>query len=277
MKADAFRYDGKRALVVGGATGMGAAAAELVQDLGAEVIVMDFAPVTLGGREGDRPRPARQGEHRRRHRRVRRADPRAVLVRGRRPTARPGSRRSTSSATATSSTAPSRRATSVGGARSAFISSTAGLGWRKHLDEVKEYLADARLRLRRRVDRGEPRQGELHRGASSRSTSTSQSRALRAAEAGHPRQRDPARPDRHAARPGQRRDVAGLRYRLPRRRRRSRRRGPTSRPARSSSSAATPPRYVSGEILIVDAGFTGSGVTGAYETAAMAVEFMENM
>ena len=31
------------------------------------------------------------------------------------------------------------------------------------------------------------------------------------------------------------------------------------------------------EILIVDAGFTGSGVTGAYETAAMAVEFMENM
>ena len=47
MKADAFRYDGKRALVVGGATGMGAAVAELVQDLGAEVIVMDFAPVTL--------------------------------------------------------------------------------------------------------------------------------------------------------------------------------------------------------------------------------------
>ena len=28
---------------------------------------------------------------------------------------------------------------------------------------------------------------------------------------------------------------------------------------------------------LVDAGFTGSGVTGAYETAAMAVEFMENM
>jgi hypothetical protein len=34
---------------------------------------------------------------------------------------------------------------------------------------------------------------------------------------------------------------------------------------------------VSGEILIVDAGFTGSGVTGTYESAAMAVEFMENM
>src|SRR3712207_1770412 len=46
---DAFRFDGKRALVVGGATGMGAAAAELVQDAGAEVVVMDYAEVTLPG------------------------------------------------------------------------------------------------------------------------------------------------------------------------------------------------------------------------------------
>ena len=46
---DAFRYDGKRVLVVGGATGMGAAAAELVQDAGAEVVVMDFAEVKLSG------------------------------------------------------------------------------------------------------------------------------------------------------------------------------------------------------------------------------------
>ena len=46
---DAFRYDGKRALVVGGATGMGAATAELVRDAGAEVVVMDYADVTLPG------------------------------------------------------------------------------------------------------------------------------------------------------------------------------------------------------------------------------------
>jgi NAD(P)-dependent dehydrogenase (short-subunit alcohol dehydrogenase family) len=46
---DAFRYDGKRALVVGGASGMGAATAELVRDAGAEVVVMDFAEVTLPG------------------------------------------------------------------------------------------------------------------------------------------------------------------------------------------------------------------------------------
>jgi NAD(P)-dependent dehydrogenase (short-subunit alcohol dehydrogenase family) len=46
---DAFRFDGKRVVVVGGATGMGAAAAELALDAGAEVVVMDFAEVTLAG------------------------------------------------------------------------------------------------------------------------------------------------------------------------------------------------------------------------------------
>ena len=46
---DAFRYDGRRALVVGGATGMGAAVAELVKDAGAEVVVMDRAEITLPG------------------------------------------------------------------------------------------------------------------------------------------------------------------------------------------------------------------------------------
>jgi NAD(P)-dependent dehydrogenase (short-subunit alcohol dehydrogenase family) len=46
---DAFRYDGKCALIVGGASGMGAAVAELVQDSGAETVVMDYADVTLAG------------------------------------------------------------------------------------------------------------------------------------------------------------------------------------------------------------------------------------
>jgi NAD(P)-dependent dehydrogenase (short-subunit alcohol dehydrogenase family) len=45
----AFRFDGKRVVVVGGATGMGAAAAELALDLGAEVVVMDRAQVELPG------------------------------------------------------------------------------------------------------------------------------------------------------------------------------------------------------------------------------------
>lgn len=46
---DKFGYDGKRVLVVGGATGMGAAGAELALSLGAEVIVMDFAEVRMSG------------------------------------------------------------------------------------------------------------------------------------------------------------------------------------------------------------------------------------
>jgi NAD(P)-dependent dehydrogenase (short-subunit alcohol dehydrogenase family) len=47
--ADKFRYDGKRVLVVGGATGMGAAGAEVALGLGAEVIVMDYAEIKLAG------------------------------------------------------------------------------------------------------------------------------------------------------------------------------------------------------------------------------------
>ncbi len=46
---DAFRYDGKRVLVVGAASGMGAATAALAVDAGAEVIGMDFAAVTTAG------------------------------------------------------------------------------------------------------------------------------------------------------------------------------------------------------------------------------------
>ncbi|HET6954393.1 MAG TPA: SDR family NAD(P)-dependent oxidoreductase [Acidimicrobiales bacterium] len=45
--SDPFRYEGRRALVVGGATGMGAAAARRVAELGAEVVVMDRAAIDL--------------------------------------------------------------------------------------------------------------------------------------------------------------------------------------------------------------------------------------
>ncbi len=49
MTPDSFRFDGRRAVVVGGATGMGAAAAVLIRDLGAEVVVLDFAPIEIDG------------------------------------------------------------------------------------------------------------------------------------------------------------------------------------------------------------------------------------
>jgi NAD(P)-dependent dehydrogenase (short-subunit alcohol dehydrogenase family) len=46
---NAYRYDGKHAVVVGGATGMGAATAQLALDAGAQVTVMDRAEVTVDG------------------------------------------------------------------------------------------------------------------------------------------------------------------------------------------------------------------------------------
>jgi NAD(P)-dependent dehydrogenase (short-subunit alcohol dehydrogenase family) len=46
---DAFRFDGRHVLVVGGASGIGAAAAQLAVDAGAEVTVMDRQPVTVPG------------------------------------------------------------------------------------------------------------------------------------------------------------------------------------------------------------------------------------
>lgn len=46
---DAFGYRGKRVLVVGGASGMGAATVEVARDAGAEVVAMDFAAITAQG------------------------------------------------------------------------------------------------------------------------------------------------------------------------------------------------------------------------------------
>jgi len=45
MGAEKFRFDGKRVLVVGGATGMGAAAARVAGELGGAVTVLDIAAV----------------------------------------------------------------------------------------------------------------------------------------------------------------------------------------------------------------------------------------
>lgn len=46
MNIEDFRYAGKRVMVIGAATGMGAAAAETMAALGAELIVMDVAEIT---------------------------------------------------------------------------------------------------------------------------------------------------------------------------------------------------------------------------------------
>ena len=46
---DLFRYDGKRAVVVGAASGMGNAAARLLVDAGAEVVAMDHTQIEIDG------------------------------------------------------------------------------------------------------------------------------------------------------------------------------------------------------------------------------------
>ncbi len=51
MNIGKFRYAGKRVLVVGAATGMGAAAAETVAALGAELVVMDVADITYPAKQ----------------------------------------------------------------------------------------------------------------------------------------------------------------------------------------------------------------------------------
>jgi NAD(P)-dependent dehydrogenase (short-subunit alcohol dehydrogenase family) len=54
MGIEAFRYDGKRALVVGAATGMGAATARAVASLGGEVIALDVAPIDYAAKQSVR-------------------------------------------------------------------------------------------------------------------------------------------------------------------------------------------------------------------------------
>ena len=137
---DAFRYDGKRVLVVGGATGMGAAAAQLTLDAGAEVVVMDFAEVTLEGARAIHVNLAEKdsidaaiaecGGH---------VD---VLL---------------SCAGVADGTPGIEKINFIGhrhmidtmlangmlgrGSSIGFISSAAGLGWQNHLEELGEYLA----------------------------------------------------------------------------------------------------------------------------------------
>jgi NAD(P)-dependent dehydrogenase (short-subunit alcohol dehydrogenase family) len=275
MKADAFRYDGKRALVVGGATGMGAAVAELVQDLGAEVIVMDFAPVTLAGAKAidldlrDK------------------ASIDAALDECGGPI-----HAIFSCAGVADGTAGIEKINFIGhrhlidraiekghlgrGSAIGFISSTAGLGWRKHLDAVKAYLDDA-PDFDSAVAWIEKNPDKASYTWSKQSINVYvQSRALELLKQGiRVNAILPGPTDTPLARANEETWLGfGTDYRADA--------GvEASRPDEQAgplvflcSDAAS---HVSGEILIVDAGFTGSGVTGTYETAAMAVEFMENM
>jgi NAD(P)-dependent dehydrogenase (short-subunit alcohol dehydrogenase family) len=274
MKADAFRYDGKRALIVGGATGMGAAVAELVQDLGAEVVVMDFAPVTLAGAKAisldlrDKASIEAAIDEC--------GGPIHALF---------------ACAGVADGTAGIEKINFIGhrhlidravekgflgrGSAIGFISSTAGLGWRKHLDEVKGFLDDA-PDFDSAVAWIEAHPDKASYMFSKQAINVYvQSRALGFLKQGiRINAILPGPTDTPLARANAEtwlgfgtdyRGDAGIEASRP-----DEQAGPL---VFLCSDAAS---HVSGEILIVDAGFTGSGMTGAYETAAMAVDFMEN-
>ncbi len=139
---DLFRYDGKRVVVVGAATGMGNAAARLLVDAGAEVVAMDFAPMDIAGMRHDHRQPRRQGIDRGRRRRVRRPRRRVVLLRGRR-------RRHTRHREDQLPRSPphdqpdARRRDDRAGSAIGFISSAAGAGWARddNMEILGEYLA----------------------------------------------------------------------------------------------------------------------------------------
>ena len=275
MRADAFRYDGKRALVVGGATGMGAATAELVQDLGAEVVVMDYAPVTLAGAKAIsldlRDKASIHAAIDECGGPIHALFACAGVADGTDGIEKInfiGHRHLIDHAIAAGYLG---RGSAIG-----FISSTAGLGWRKHLDEVKAYL-DAAPDFDSAVAWIAANPDKASYTWSKQTINVYvQSRALEFLKQGiRINAILPGPTDTPLARANAEtwlgfgtdyRGDAGIEASRP-----DEQAGPL---VFLCSDAAS---HVSGEILIVDAGFTGSGVTGAYETAAMAVEFMENM
>ena len=236
---DAFRYDGKRALVVGGATGMGAAVAELVQDAGAEVVVMDYADVTL---------PGVKAIHLNLGRRRRRSTPRSTSAAGRSHAlfscagvadGTPGHREDQLHRPPP----PDRPAARQGHARRGARDRLHLVGRRPRLGgeprRAERVPRHPRLRRRREVGRDH---GKADYMWSKQAICAYVAReALAFLKQGIRINAICPGPDRHAAGAGQQGHVARLRRRLPRRGGHRGRRRRWSRPTRSCSCAATPP------------------------------------
>ena len=236
---DAYSYKGKRALVVGGATGMGAAVAELVLDAGAEVVVMDRAEITLPGVKAISLNLADKA-----------SIDAAVDECG-------GPVHALFSCAGVADGTPGIEKINFIGHRYMIDRMLAGdmlpsrLGHRLHLVGGRAWAGRTTCRAER-----VPRHHRLRRGR--RSGRWTHASRLLVEQAGHLRVRRAEAyallkqgirinaimpgPDRHAARAGQQGDVARLRCRLPRRHSASRPRRRSSRRTRSCSCAATPQR-----------------------------------
>ena len=257
---DAFRYDGKRVLVVGGATGMGAAVAEVVKDAGAEVVVMDRADVDARRREVHPPRPVRQGIDRGGHRRVRRPARRAVRVR-RRCRRHAGHRADQLHRPPPPGRPDARQGLLGRGAAIGFISSAAGFGWENNLPSPRSSSRSPTSTRRRSGSRTTARPTTC--SASSRSTPMSRSRRSRCSRRASGSTRSClARPTPRS--PGERRHVARVRSGLPRR---DRHRALDA--ARAGVPAGVPlqrrGRRVTGITMVTDAGYFASGVVESFE------------
>jgi NAD(P)-dependent dehydrogenase (short-subunit alcohol dehydrogenase family) len=271
VDSSAFRYDGKRALVVGGATGMGAATAALVQDLGAEVVVMDYADVTLSGVKAIKVNLADRG-----------SIDSAVDECG-------GPVNALFSCAGVADGTPGiekinflghrhliERMVDGGmlprGSAIAMISSAAGLGWEANLEQVKEYLATPDFDSGAEWIQAHPERADY--------MFSKQAVCGYVASQAFPLLKKgirinailPGPTDTPLARANEElwlgfgkdyRDDTGTEASTP-----DEQAGPL---AFLCSDAA---RYISGETIITDVGYVSSGITNSYPNAAMAVGFL---
>ena len=139
MTMDLFRYDQKRVVVVGGATGMGASTARMAADLGAEVVVVDVAEIAFDCAQSIQTDLRNQTE----------VDAAIEAIDG--PIHAVFACAGVADGTPgimlinfTSQRHLIERMVAdqklVSGGSVALISSVAGLGWRKNIEQVKEFL-----------------------------------------------------------------------------------------------------------------------------------------
>ena len=212
---DRLRYDGKRALVVGGATGMGAAAAKSAAELGAEVIVLDYAPVNYDVAQSvqvDLRDPAS-------------IDAALEQIEG-------PIHALFSAAGVADGTTDLLKINFIGhrhlidrlleknqlpnGSAICFISSVAGMGWENDLELITEFLATPDFAAAEAWSKAHEAEGIIHYGTSKKIINQLRGHpGLPPAEEGHSHQRDLPGPDRHPAGPGQCGPVAQLRPGLP--------------------------------------------------------------
>src|SRR3989440_4282518 len=268
---DALRYDGKRALVVGGASGMGAATAQLLQEAGAEVVVMDFAEVALPGAKAIHVNLADA------------ASIDAALDQCGGPV-----HALFSCAGVADGTPGIEKINFIGhrhfidrvieqghlgrGSAIGMISSTAGLGWRTNMELVKEYLATPDFDAAVAWIEAHPERADYMFSKQAINVYVASQAFPFLAQGIRINAILPGPTDTPLARANA--DVwlgFGTDYR-----------GETGIEASQPDEQAGPlaflcsdaARYVTGEVMIVDAGYTSSGITGTFESAVGVVGFM---